>query len=134
LPPLSWTGLAGPVEEEPPERFLAAVQRAREYIIAGDIFQANLSRQWRAPVPSGADPAALYARLRRSNPGPFAGLARWQNRAVLSSSPERLLSIHDGRSRDPADRGHATARLGQRPQMRCSSGSSSPIRRSAPST
>jgi anthranilate synthase component I len=32
-----------------------------------------------APLPPGADPAALYARLRRSNPGPFAGLARWQD-------------------------------------------------------
>jgi anthranilate synthase component I len=96
LPPLSWAGLAGPLEEEPLDRFLAAVQRAREYIIAGDIFQANLSREWRAPVPPGADPAALYARLRRSNPGPFAGLARWQDQAVISSSPERLLSIRDG--------------------------------------
>ena len=72
------------------------MRRARDYIIAGDIFQANLSREWRAPLPSAADPAALYARLRRSNPGPFAGLARWGAHAVLSSSPERLLSVREG--------------------------------------
>jgi anthranilate synthase component 1 len=96
LPPPLWPGLAGPVREEDPERFLAAVRRAREHIIAGDIFQANLSREWLAPLPPGADPAALYARLRRSNPGPFAGLARWQAHAVLSSSPERLLSVSHG--------------------------------------
>jgi anthranilate synthase component I len=72
------------------------VRRAREYIIAGDIFQANLSRQWTASLAPEADPAALYARLRRSNPGPFAGLARWGEQAVLSSSPERLLRIHAG--------------------------------------
>jgi len=94
--PPGWTGLAGEAIEQPPEAFLEAVRRAREYIIAGDIFQANLSREWRAPLPAGADPAALYARLRRSNPGPFAALARCGAHAVVSSSPERLLSIRDG--------------------------------------
>jgi anthranilate synthase component 1 len=96
LPALKWPGPAGPICEEPPERFLDAVARARAYIIAGDIFQANLSREWRAPLAPDADPAALYARLRRSNPGPFAGLARWGDCTVLSSSPERLLSLRDG--------------------------------------
>ncbi len=91
-----WSGLAGEATEEAPEIFLDAVRRAREYIVAGDIFQANLSRAWRAPLDADADPAALYARLRRSNPGPFAGLARWGPHAVVSSSPERLLSVHDG--------------------------------------
>ena len=92
----AWPGLATPAGEESPEAFLHAVRRAREYIIAGDIFQANLSRGWYAALAPGSDPAALYARLRRSNPGPFAGLARWGDRAVLSSSPERLLSVRDG--------------------------------------
>lgn len=92
----NWPGVAGSAIEAPPEAFLAAVHRAREYIIAGDIFQANLSREWRAPLDPDADPAALYDRLRRSNPGPFAGLARWGEQAVLSSSPERLLSLRDG--------------------------------------
>jgi len=87
---------AGPVTEEDPQRFLAAVERARRYIVAGDIFQANLSREWRAPLPAGADPAVLYARLRRTNPGPFSGLARWGEFAVASSSPERLLRLCDG--------------------------------------
>jgi anthranilate synthase component I len=91
-----WPGVAGMPTEEPPEQFLEAVRRAREHIIAGDIFQANLSREWRMALPPGADPAALYARLRRTNPGPFAGLARWGEHAVLSSSPERLLSVRDG--------------------------------------
>jgi anthranilate synthase component I len=97
LPAVVWPGLRVPVMEEAAERFLHAVRRARDYIIAGDIFQANLSREWRAAPLPGSDPAALYARLRATNPGPFAGLARWQDRAVLSSSPERLLSVHQGR-------------------------------------
>lgn len=93
----AWPGISGRAEEEPPETFLDAVRRARRHIIAGDIFQANLSREWRASLLPGSDPAALYARLRQSNPGPFAGLARWGDRVVLSSSPERLLSIRGRR-------------------------------------
>lgn len=96
LPPPGWAGIVGQPEEEAPEEFLRAVRRAREYIIAGDIFQANLSRQWRARLAPGSDPAALYDRLRQCNPGPFAGLARWGEHAVLSSSPERLLSVRGG--------------------------------------
>ena len=97
LAPPAWSGMIGQPQEDPEDDFLRAVRRAREYIIAGDIFQANLSREWRVRLRPDADPAALYARLRRSNPGPFAGLARWGEHAVLSSSPERLLSIRDGR-------------------------------------
>jgi anthranilate synthase component I len=91
-----WPGVSGALHEEPPARFLHAVRRAREYIIAGDIFQANLSREWIASTGRNADPSTLYARLRQSNPGPFAGLARWGDHAVLSSSPERLLRISAG--------------------------------------
>ena len=96
LPKTDFCGLDAAPQEDAPERFLAAVARAREYIIKGDIFQANLSRAWRVPLGAPADPAALYAQLRRSNPGSFAGLARWDGHAVISSSPERLISIRDG--------------------------------------
>ena len=78
--------------EDPPERFLTAVHRARAHIEAGDIYQANLSREWRGQA-AGADPAAIYRRLRQTNAGPFAGLARWRDSAIISSSPERLLRI-----------------------------------------
>jgi len=90
--PEAGTIRVGAVREEPPSHFIEAVERAREHIIAGDIFQANLSRAWEAELSPDTDPAVLYARLRRTNPGPFAGFARWGDRAVLSSSPERLIS------------------------------------------
>jgi len=96
LPSPAWSRPDAGASEEPPERFLDAVQRARDYIIRGDIFQANLSRAWRLPLEAPLDPAAVYARLRRANPGSFAGLVRWGDHAVVSSSPERLLRIHDG--------------------------------------
>ena len=87
--------LIGPAREDDPQRYLDGVERILEYLRAGDIFQANLSRSWKAPMLRG-DAASLYARLRNSNPSPFAGIAQWQGSAVLSSSPERLLRIDDG--------------------------------------
>lgn len=82
--------------EDPPERYLAGVNQVLEYLQAGDVFQVNLSRAWQARLPSTVDAASLYARLRLSNPAPFAGLARWGEAAVLSSSPERLIQLSDG--------------------------------------
>lgn len=84
------------VTEDAPHRYLEGVNRILEYLRAGDIFQANLSRAWHAQVPEAVGPAELYAQLRTSNPAPFAGLARWGNAAVISSSPERLLQVQDG--------------------------------------
>lgn len=82
------------VSEEDPRRYLRAVDRAKQYIAAGDVFQANLSRGWSFEVQLSA--AEIYTRLARTNPAPFAGCARWGDRWILSSSPERLLSIRDG--------------------------------------
>jgi len=93
----SGTVLAAAVEEESPDRFLAAVERAQRHIAAGDIFQANLSRQWHGHLQVACDPCHVYARLRRSNPGPFAGLATFEDFSVVSSSPERLVEVRDGR-------------------------------------
>jgi anthranilate synthase component 1 len=85
--------LSGRLEEETPQRYLDQVQRARHYIYEGDIFQANLSRRWSAELVPDATATGLYARLRRANPAPFAGLALYGDSAVISSSPERLVSV-----------------------------------------
>jgi anthranilate synthase component 1 len=85
------------VEEEEPARFEAAVARALEYIAAGDIYQANLSRLWRGRAGGSLEAAALYRRLRAANPSPFAALLRDGDFAVISSSPERLVSVHGER-------------------------------------
>jgi anthranilate synthase component 1 len=87
------------VREEPPEQFLSAVARAKEYISAGDIFQANLSRRWRAKLKQQVDPCDLYARLRETNPAPFAGLVLRDDFVLISSSPERLIR-RDGQQID----------------------------------
>jgi anthranilate synthase component I len=86
------------IREEDPRRFLERVRRAQEYIGAGDIYQANLSRDWRLE-PDGyrrtADlrPSEVYERLSAANPAPFAALAQWGDAAILSSSPERLIRV-----------------------------------------
>ena len=89
------------VEEEAPHRFRARVEAALDYIGAGDIYQANLSRPWRGElernVPLSAATMALYERLRAVNPAPFAALAQFQNWRLLSSSPERLVRVGGGR-------------------------------------
>jgi anthranilate synthase component 1 len=86
----------GSVAEDEPGRYLQIVARALERIAAGDIYQANLSRGWRAHLRDGVTPAHLYHRLRETNPGPFSGVALLDDVAVVSSSPERLVEVRDG--------------------------------------
>lgn len=88
--------LSEEVVEDDPARYLHAVDRGLEYIAAGDIYQANLSRGWTAQLNDGIKPVHLYQRLRRTNPGPFSGLAVFGDLAVVSSSPERLVAVRDG--------------------------------------
>jgi para-aminobenzoate synthetase component 1 len=71
--------------------YLKAVERVREYIIAGDIFQANLSQRFEAPL--AERPWSLYRRLRTSNPAPFAAFLDLPDGAILSASPERFLHV-----------------------------------------
>lgn len=78
------------LREDPEGHFLDGVRRIKEYILDGDIFQANLSRAWSLTLQS-PDPLQIYRQLRRHNPAPFAGLFCWKDQYVLSSSPERLL-------------------------------------------
>ncbi len=84
--------LLGAVHEEDPRAYLERVRRAKEYIRAGDIYQANLSRPWEVAI-RDARAAAWYERLCAANPAPFAALAQREGVAILSSSPERLVRV-----------------------------------------
>ncbi len=83
------------IDEDQPERFTQGVERIRDYIVEGDVFQVNLSREWRVSLES-ADAEQLYRRLRQHNPAPFAGLVNYQGKAIISSSPERLVCLDQG--------------------------------------
>ena len=88
------------VVEEEPAAFIERVRRAKEYVRAGDIYQANLSRPWEVALDTDAAQgaaAALYRRLCAANPAPFAALAQWRGVTILSSSPERLLRVGGSR-------------------------------------
>ncbi len=88
--------LASPLEEDDPARYLRGVRRVKDYIRAGDVFQVNLSREWRGALREGVLPARVYQRLRSSNPAPFAGLCMLGDSAIISSSPERLVRARGG--------------------------------------
>lgn len=89
--------LVDEVHEDAPEQFIAGVRRILDYLRAGDAFQINLSRGWRAALKPGVGAVEVYRSLRKANPAPFAGLAQVDDVAVLSSSPERLVQIEGRR-------------------------------------
>lgn len=82
------------MQEDIPETYLQGVERVKRYIVEGDVFQVNLSRAWQGDRPPDLTPADTYAALCRTNPAPFAGLACYPGGSVVSSSPERLLRVH----------------------------------------
>ncbi len=92
-----WTGAVRcfDLQEEPPQRYVDNVRAVIDYLHAGDVFQVNLSRGWR--MRSEAAAHALYGALMRANPAPFSGWMSWSGVELISSSPERLVSVRGGR-------------------------------------
>jgi len=76
------------------EDFHAMVLKAKEYILAGDIFQVVLSQ--RLSLPFRLPPFALYRALRRLNPSPFLFFIDLGGFAIVGSSPEILVRLRDG--------------------------------------
>ena len=74
-----------------PEAYKQAVAQARDYIIAGDIFQVNLSQRLETEI--AIHPYELYRRLREINPAPFASYLNFSDVVVVSASPERFLRV-----------------------------------------
>ncbi len=71
--------------------YLDAIERVKEYIRAGDIFQVNLSQRF--VCSRMALPFTIYEKLRRINPAPFASLLNFPELSVVGASPERFLRI-----------------------------------------
>ena len=69
------------------------VRTCIDYIFQGEIFQANLSRQWKFKIKDNLDDIDIYRQLRKKNPAPFSGLVSYENTSIISSSPERLVSV-----------------------------------------
>ncbi len=76
-------------------QYLAAIEKVKSYIAAGDVYQVNLSQRFEALL--RCPPYELYRRLRELSPAPFACYLNCGAMQVVSSSPERFLRIRDGR-------------------------------------
>jgi anthranilate synthase component 1 len=90
---------AGPLTVPPTSNtsaddFKAMVARAKDYIVAGDIFQVVLSQRFEAPF--SLSPFSLYRALRRVNPAPFLFFLDFGGFAVAGSSPEILVRVRNG--------------------------------------
>jgi anthranilate/para-aminobenzoate synthase component I len=89
-----------PGRNGPPEsnltkpQYLERVRRCKEYIAAGDIYQANLSQRFSVPFRQSA--WSLYKILREINPAPFAGFLQLGELQLVSASPERLVRLGSG--------------------------------------
>ena len=88
--------VTGELTQEKEGKFVNGVKSSRDYIMAGDVFQVNLSRQWQYGLDDEMDSAIIYNALRKANPAPFSALIQYQDFAIISSSPERLFSVQDG--------------------------------------
>lgn len=85
---------SGPLQSNfTPSVYQAAVRKVKEYILNGDIFQANISQRFKAPFYS--HPFDLYQRLRAINPSPFSAYLHFDNEMIVSASPERFLKLSD---------------------------------------
>jgi anthranilate synthase component 1 len=76
------------------DQFCRMVERSKEYIYAGDIFQVVLSQRFEAAVDK--DPLRVYQALRMTNPSPYMYFLKLDDLAVLGSSPETLVKLQDG--------------------------------------
>jgi len=75
------------------KQYQEAVQTAKEYIAAGDIYQVNLSQKFSAPISSDSDLFSLYQRLRYHSPAPMACYGQLDGRELLCSSPETFMRM-----------------------------------------
>jgi len=87
----NWQMLAGFAPRQTPENFRAGVQAIRDYIQAGDCYQANLSQEFSGRYQG--DPWQAFQALSRANPTPYSAFLRVGGAAVMSVSPERFLDI-----------------------------------------
>ncbi|KMW56676.1 Anthranilate synthase, aminase component [Candidatus Rhodobacter oscarellae] len=85
--------IAEPVSNFTKPDYLAAIEKAKEYIRAGDIFQCVPSQRWAQPF--ALPPFALYRSLRRTNPSPFMFFFNFGGFQVIGASPEILVRVFD---------------------------------------
>ncbi len=86
--------LASPRSNMDSDYYARAFQRIRRYLTEGDCYQVNLAQRFSSPCQG--DPWRAYQYLRTINAAPFSSYLNFPDVQVLSSSPERFLSVSDG--------------------------------------
>ena len=84
-----------PVSNFTPSSHADAIARIKAYIASGDVYQVNLTQRFSGPLP--CPPYALYQRLRARSPAPFATYLNFGPVQIVSSSPERFLTLRENR-------------------------------------
>lgn len=77
------------------ENYIKSIEKAKEYIVEGDIFQVVLSQ--RMYCKTEKTPVEIYRRLREENPSPYMFLIDYDDYHVIGSSPESLVSVKDNK-------------------------------------
>ena len=137
-PPQASRDLGEPRARPPPVSnfttagYMATVEKAKDYIRAGDIFQVVPASA--GPQTFALPPFALYRALRRTNPSPFMFYFNFGGFQVIGASPEILVRVLGRRGHDPPDRRHPAARRARPTRTARSRPSCWPTRRSGPST
>jgi len=96
IKPIPKENILGELLQENEDKFINGVKACLDYIVAGDVFQVNLSRQWQYKLTNEIDSAVIYHALKKANPAPFSALAQFEDFSIVSSSPERLFSVQNG--------------------------------------
>ncbi len=80
------------IADDPPDHHIARVERIRDYLAAGDVYQVNLARRLVARIHAPGDALAVYAALERVAPAPYGALIEADGVTLISGSPERFLA------------------------------------------
>ncbi len=88
--------LTNSLKEESAKNHIKNINKILKYIQAGDVFQVNLSREWYGKINKKYSASDIFSKLKNTNPSPFAGLVNYKNKAIISSSPERLIMVKNG--------------------------------------
>jgi len=96
IKPIPKENIQGNLIHENEDKFINGIKACLDYIVSGDVFQVNLSREWKYKLTKEIDSVIIYHSLKNSNPAPFSALIQYEDFSIISSSPERLFSVKKG--------------------------------------
>lgn len=77
------------------DAYCQLVEKAKQYIESGDIFEVNLSHVFYSELPSECQSLSVYQALRKKNPAPFSAYMKQDDFFIASASPEQFVSVHE---------------------------------------